>query len=321
MPDLILNELSFQDPDNPVSGYPCRDRRHARILMQQFIRTLIETKRFPNIRRELQTQHGSLEYPLAEGYSVSQWRNDEEVNRDERNFLRLRTAIAFSLEDALRPSALLEVRLGERTGYGLSAAWLLDGICLSLGSHNTWDRSQLAVEVISFSNDDIRTEPETLRHVSHPDHLRDHEDWLQHAQKLSIRSGADLVAQAPAMYPNVELGIDARREIAALSGGERHFAWVIECLESANREILAWTNGPFPHKNLPGPATGESESVRRSPTLMKIRVFPSPTGEPLQFEHHMKDKRNNKRMYYRADTERKVMVIGILCDHLETAKY
>jgi hypothetical protein len=56
-----------------------------------------------------------------------------------------------------------------------------------------------------------------------------------------------------------------------------------------------------------------------------MRVFASPTGEPVQFEHHMplqmKDKRNNKRMYYLADTERKVIVIGILCGHLGTAKY
>jgi len=138
---------------------------------------------------------------------------------------------------------------------------------------------------------------------------------------LSIRTGADLVAKASPIYPHVELGIDARKEIAALSGAERYFGWVVECLESANREILAWTNGPFPHKNLPGPATGESESVRRSPARMKMRVFPLATGEPVQFEHHMKDKRNNKRLYYRVDAERKVIVIGTVCGHLETGKY
>jgi len=92
-------------------------------------------------------------------------------------------------------------------------------------------------------------------------------------------------------------------------------------LESANREIIAWTDGAFPHGNLPGPASGESESVRRSPSRMRMRMFASPTGEPVQFEHHMKDKRNNKRMYYRADTERRVILIGTLCGHLETAKY
>ncbi len=321
MRDLILNELSFQESTGPASGYPCHDRQHARTLMHQFIETLSETKRFPNIRRELQTQYGSFEYHLAEGYTVSQWRNDADVNRDEQTFLRQRTAVVFSLEDALPSSALLEVRIGGNAGYGLSAAWLLDGIGLSLCSHNIWNRSQLAVEVTSFSDDTLSSEPETLRHVSHPDHFRDHEDWLQREQKLSIRTGSDLVAQAPALYPNVELGIEAQKDIASLSGAERHFSWVVECLESANREILAWTNGPFPHNNLPGPATGESESVRRSPARMRMRVFPSATGEPVQFEHHMKDKRNNKRMYYRVDTERKMIVIGILCGHLETAQY
>jgi len=95
MPDLILNELSFRNPENPESVYPCRDRQQARLLMRQFVGTLREANRLPNIRRALQTQHGSLEYSLAEGYSVSQWRNDAEVNRNERLFLRLRTAITF----------------------------------------------------------------------------------------------------------------------------------------------------------------------------------------------------------------------------------
>ena len=243
------------------------------------------------------------------------------MNRDERNFLRLRTAIAFSLEDTLAASAILEVKIGERSGYGLAAAWTLDGICVSLSSHASWTRSQLDVEVISFSDDEICTELASLRHVSRPDHFLDHEDWLQQAQKSSIRTGSDLVAQVSAMYPNVELGLDAQKELAALSGTERHFGWVIERLESANRDIVAWTAGAFPHGNLPGPASGESESVRRSPSRMRMRVFASPTGEPVQFEHHMKDKRNNKRMYYRADTERRVMLIGTLCGHLETAKY
>jgi hypothetical protein len=37
-------------------------------------------------------------------------------------------------------------------------------------------------------------------------------------------------------------------------------------------------------------------------------MFLTPS-ETIQFAHHMKDKRNNKRMYYLADTERKVIVI------------
>jgi hypothetical protein len=156
--------------------------------------------------------------------------------------------------------------------YGLSATWVLDGICLSLCSHDMWNRSQLAVEVSLFSDGEISAELETIRHVSHPDHFRDHEGWLQREQESSIRNGADLVAQASAMYPNVELGLDARKELAALSGAERHFGWVIECLEAANREIRAGTNGPFPHKHLPwsrkrrerkrSPFPGKNENAR-----------------------------------------------------------
>jgi hypothetical protein len=102
---------------------------------------------------------------------------------------------------------MLEVRPGEWAGYGLSATWVLDGICLSLCSHDMWNRSQLAVEVSLFSDDEISTELETIRHVSHPDHFRDHEGWRQREQKSSIRSGADpkspLIWETDIELPNI----------------------------------------------------------------------------------------------------------------------
>jgi hypothetical protein len=321
MPDLILNELSFQDWDIANSGYPCRDRQHARQAMGSLVSTLRETARFPAIRPELRTQHASLEYPLAEGYSVSQWRNDPEVNRDERVFLRGRTTIAYSLEDALSDDTISEVSLNGRTGFGLSAAWLLGGVCLSLASNDFWNRSLIQAEVTLVSEGDTVVELAELRHASHPSHILDHEEWLERTQRSALRTGADVIAKVPALYPNVELGLEAHKAIAVLSGTEKHFGWVIDCLESANQEILAWTAGPFPHHRLPGPATGESLTVRQSKRLMKMREFPSSTGEPLQFEHHMKARGSNIRMYYRAETDRRVVLIGTLCDHLETAKY
>jgi hypothetical protein len=321
VPAIILNELSFEAWGATNSGYPCRDRHHARQVMQGLIATLRETARFPGIRPELRTQYASLEYSLAEDYTVAHWRNDPDVNRDEQRFLRLRSTIAFSLEDELSADTISEVTWKGRKGFGLSATWLLNGICLSLTSHEDWNRSLLDAQVTVVSEDDVSEETVNLRHVSNPFHFNDHEEWLLRLQESLVHDGPAIIEQANISYPNIEFGLDARKEILALTGKEHHFNWVLECLESANRVIRAWKVGQFPHHHLPGPATGESGTVRDSKRLMKMRVFSSATGESLQFEYHMKDKSNNKRMYYRVETERQIILIGALCGHLETAKY
>jgi hypothetical protein len=191
------------DWNNPGLGYPCRDRQHAREVMRNFIATLRETARFPSIRPQLRTQHGYMEDRLAEGYTVAQWRNDDEVNRDEQRFLRLRATIAYSLEDDLSADTISEVTLNGRAGFGLAATWLLDGICISLASREVWNRSLLQAEVTRVSADDTGVDQAELRHAAAPSHFVDHEDWLQRTQKTLLRTGADLIGQAPTLYPTV----------------------------------------------------------------------------------------------------------------------
>lgn len=153
MPELILNELSFQSLEDPLTKFACGDRHQARALMQQLIDTIRESSKFGSIPRPLRTQSGFLDYPLADGYSLSQWRNDPIVDRDAKRFLGQRGSIAFFLEDTMQSAAevsqVTEVKMGGRQGYALCAAWLLHGICISLQSHPVWGTSSLGVEVTS----------------------------------------------------------------------------------------------------------------------------------------------------------------------------
>ncbi|HTD43259.1 MAG TPA: hypothetical protein VK687_03725, partial [Bryobacteraceae bacterium] len=82
------------------------------------------------------------------------------------------------------------------------------------------------------------------------------ERWGREPQEGSaIRCGRDVIAQADRVYPAIEICKEAERQILATTGNERHFSWVLDALAKANREMLAWTGGPFPHDRLPGPAT------------------------------------------------------------------
>jgi hypothetical protein len=159
------------------------------------------------------------------------------------------------------------------------------------------------------------------QYIPHPDHLEDPGEWIFESERDSIRSGSDLIHRAASLYPAVEICDAARSQLLAMTGSEAHFGWVLKALAIANREMLAWVGGQFPHSRLPGPATGESESVMASPQLRRMRCFTTQTGETLLFEHHMKHVGFGLRMHYRVDQERRRLMIGYVGKHLRTALY
>lgn len=219
-------------------------------------------------------------------------------------------------------SQVTEMKMGGRQGYALCAAWLLHGICISLQSHPVWETTSLGVEVTAISEDgELNTEHDAVSHVSRPEHFVDHEQWLLASQKSSIQNGRDLIAQASSLFPAIEICEDAEAQILAMTGGEQYFGWVLEGIAAGNREMSTWTGGPFPHRHLPGPASGESTSVKNSQQLVALRFFRTRSGEDLLFEHHMKHLGQNVRMHYRVDPNRRLLMIGYVGKHLPSTLY
>ena len=123
------------------------------------------------------------------------------------------------------------------------------------------------------------------------------------------------------LFPRVEFCGDAPGQLQSLTGNERYFQWLINCLFDADRECSRWTAGQFPHSALPGPASGESKPVHDNPELRKHRMFRMLTGELLMFEHHMKNKAENKRIHYLVDESRRRIIIAYVGDKLPTGNY
>jgi hypothetical protein len=136
-----------------------------------------------------------------------------------------------------------------------------------------------------------------------------------------ITSGSELIQQAPRVFPGIEFCPHAEKQIQTLSGSEKYFRWVVASLVKANEEIQVWDSGPFPHERLPGPASGESDSVKKRRDLMEKRRFMTRRGELLTFEHHMKHRGENIRIHYVVDQDRRLMLIGYVGEHLPTALF
>ena len=134
--------------------------------------------------------------------------------------------------------------------------------------------------------------------------------------RFFIRSGRELIDQAPRKFPALEICEKAERQILGLTGNEKFFGWLIDAISTANREMQNWVRGPFPHELLPDSAQTESMTVRKNSKLRDLRRFETRRGEWLLFFPHMKNKAENIRVHYKVDEDRRILMIGYVGPHL-----
>jgi hypothetical protein len=83
--EMVFNELS--------SNTPADDIPTARKWMSGFIQVLSQATR-NGVKRVLRTHEDLSSIELAPDYPIARWRNDREVNQEERSFFRSLTAKA-----------------------------------------------------------------------------------------------------------------------------------------------------------------------------------------------------------------------------------
>jgi hypothetical protein len=323
MLELVMNELSFRQPNGNRCAAP--DVHIAREWMSQLTGT-IRTARQMGFGTTIRTERGFSGQELSPGYFLPQWRNDLAVNRDERILFSSMTAKSPHLDGVLDEVAetaeLAEVFISGLQSAGLLATLLIDAIAVSWASHETWNTHLLMAQLRQLSIDgELIQNDVQIRHASVPEHWAHHRAWIEQEQMASVSDGEDLWAKSPELFPYLEFCGKSETQIRALTGSEKHFAWVVRCLTLANVQCSRWTVGPFPHFLLPGPATGESISVHNNRELRDLRVFRMLSGQWQMFEHHMKNNSENKRIHYLADHARRRLCIAYVGDHLPTAQY
>jgi hypothetical protein len=254
---------------------------------------------------------------LCFGYGITEWGNDQRVNRDERIFFRrLVTAYPYLTRGDQ------EVFLGRWSSLGLACCIVCDGLALSWASNEVWDNAVLPVRIESLGTDGlIATDGGEVKNIAKVDH------WQRHAKSIrtklieEIQSGEQLMANAPRAFPHLEFCQSAAEQTVQFRGTERSFKWLVSALMDAEVEAAEWNGGPFPHERLPGPATGESRTVHDDKALRRMRFFTTRDDRSLMFEYHMKNNSENLRVHYLFEPDRGTVMIGYVGPHLPTARY
>jgi hypothetical protein len=138
----------------------------------------------------------------------------------------------------------------------------VDGLCLSLDSALHWRTSRLSVLLSLFNDDgDLTEEPVLIVHASVPEHLRDHQDWIQSRNSIQIAHGNELWAERQVLFPNFIFCGDTEGQLCALRRNDPMFDCVIRGLAALHEAASAWSTGGFDYQSIRGSVSDESQST------------------------------------------------------------
>jgi hypothetical protein len=315
-PEIVLNELSFAPtaPDIPS----------ARARMSLFIRVVRDAVA-AGTSRVLRTDGPLGNHPLAPGYPVAQWRNDPQVDRDERLYFASLTSKAPLLcdaPDAAKKEWLFEgyVQGDARPWRSGVAAYLLSALLVSLSGHSTWDAPWLTLRFLELRGHDEWVEDEVrLPHASVPEHLHEHSEWIRDQARICVSEGAELWHRRGELFPDLDFCPAVEPQLASLRRGDRALGSVLKRLTELQGYSRNWTAGPFDPRALPGDARVDSQVTLDQ--YREERTFLCPDGTRRCFSWHLSVPLGGWRLYFEPLPESRRIMIGYVGPHLRTARF
>jgi hypothetical protein len=310
--ELFFNELSTVPP--------AEGRRAGRERMATLVSTALAATRAGALRC-LRSAEDFSAIQLAAGYSIAQWRNDHEVQKEAREYLRvLQTKYPLAgptdIEGLRNRLELSEFSCNGTQAYGVGAAAVFGGLALSLLSAPAWDVERLSIRSVSLVEEGgLEVTELPVRHAARPETVRLHEEWLRERQ-VPVFTGDELWARRVALYPSLEF---CKCLEAQLSRMERiHVNPVRERLDELERYFKAWDGGAFDPEQIAGKITVESTA-----TLERYgaeRTVTCPDGLRRRFSWHARATPGAIRIYFEPVHELKRAYVGYIGDKLATVK-
>jgi putative addiction module killer protein len=183
--EMVLNDLSLL---SPVS-----ERGSARQLMTDLIGVLSTALTFGV--KTLRTRDSLYDFMLAPGYPIAGWLNDNQVEREERSFLRTLATKTPLLAEITNSSVQEEESLADfkhqnEPAYALGIAYLLNALAVSFHSDPRWNYDNLDLEITRLedrTNEEnataeliLTTTTAKLIHASRREHIVGHKSQIEY---------------------------------------------------------------------------------------------------------------------------------------------
>jgi hypothetical protein len=258
---------------------------------------------------------------LAPGYSLQQWRNDPQADRDQRQLFRLYAARTPELQDALDEviarGEVSEMRCEDRRGQGFLAAWLLDGLAVSWNTHPRWNKTSVLCSLceLGLAGDLVERRVE-VPNAACVEHV---ESWLavrRLDRERRFSDGRTILEQSAEWFPALRFVGPALEQILEWTPHREGWPFVLHSLCQLQDICAVWGNHPFPHADISSRCSPEGSRVATNDFLRSHREFICEDGELRYFTWHIKHYKLNLRIHYAPDERLRVVRIGHIGGHL-----
>ncbi|HEX5749473.1 MAG TPA: hypothetical protein VFZ09_24810 [Archangium sp.] len=306
----MSRELFF----NELSATPVANRHAAREMMKALVDTIQASWRAGGKNFRAERELGLLE--ISEGYSVRDWRNDDDVPRELRSAWRSIQTKSPLVRPDTAPEERSRLLGGECTfegtsAYGLAAAVQLGGLAISMPSHEKWQRALLKATLTELSEDDVTPTEVEIRHAAVEAHVAAHREWLK--PPLNEPTDArDLWKRRAELYPALEFCAHVENALEAFGSGTDLFKQVKARLRDLQDFFSAWDGKVFDPDKVPFKVTPDSPTQLRE--YPGERTFLCPDGVTRLFRWKTKLP-DGHRLYFDPQESTCKAIIGDVGPH------
>jgi hypothetical protein len=311
--ELVFNELSLRQP--------VENKSFARQIMTEFV-ACVRLVAEIGVSASLRADTSIHDLLLAPDYPIAQWRNDHEVDREERRYFRLinsKVPVLADLPNIAELVRLQEFRFEGELANGLGIAELIGGLAISFGTDRKWAQDFVRIEVSSLNErEEIQKLPANVEHASSTQHVESHRAWIRSRLTDELEDGKQIWSRRNEIFPKLVLCESVGRRLTEIDPGSLAIRVIKHRLEQLNNYCLTWRAGAFDPQRL-----GLHASIESQPTLQQYgeqRTFRCPDGREQLFSWHCRLP-GAWRLHFLPDLVSRTIIIGYIGPHLPTVVF
>ena len=306
---MFVNELSLTPLANDVATAQSRVRGYVLTMRAATAK---------GVQRMLHLPEDFYANPIAEGYYWQSWMGDKRVERELRQFFgSLATKIPFLQDDPAAGDASTEIDCiwNEHRGLGFKAAYVTDGLAVSMLSADAWDSDSINCEIQEITENDITSRNEPIHHASSESHIDAQTNWIQQRIQSAVANGTELWNRAQGFFPSLACCPAVEGQMKGLPA--QSLASITRGLFRLNSFCLDWQAGPFDPRRIDCEVSPDSQMTLEQ--YGPERTFLCPDGSHRTFSWHAKV--GQWRIYFDYTAGPGRLLIGYVGSHLRTVRY
>jgi len=287
----VFNDASLQ------SGETLPSLIVARSWMAQLIATIVSAAS-NGTNRVLRTPSEFDNLELAADYTISKWRYDNAVQKEQRQYLGALAQKAPYTADIDLPDdyQAIEVQFENIALESFRIAYALDWLLVSVFSGSKWDAHQLPAVLLQYTEENkIEKLAIRLNHACKEDHIYHLCDWLVKRLVREEETGLDIWNHRKTLFPDIDFAPSVENHVVTLNLTSPQFKQIIDRLTRLNCYCRNWESGAFDISSLP-------HCTVETPTTLKqnksVREFYSAAGDKLVLNLHLRYTPGPGRIYF-----------------------